>query len=139
MTFSNNYKRWSDDDKIFLDNYIKSNNVIDNNSISYLSNNLKRTEMAIIYRIFKYYIENEYDFTYYNNVDIYNKYIFYNEIHIDEFLIKNFTKKNKINFKLNKMNSIILNLIVDDLTNDKILKYNDIKDYIKDIINLNKK
>ena len=36
------------------------------------------------------------------------------------------------------MNSIILNLIVDDLTNDKILKYNDIKDYIKDIINLNK-
>ena len=37
------------------------------------------------------------------------------------------------------MNSIILNLIVDDLTNDKILKYNDIKDYIKDIINLNKK
>ena len=96
MTFSNNYKRWSDDDKIFLNNYIKSNNVIDNNSISYLSNNLKRTEMAIIYRIFKYYIENEYDFTYYNNVDIYNKYIFYNEIYIDEFLIKNFTKKNKI-------------------------------------------
>ena len=70
MTFSNNYKRWSDDDKIFLDNYIKSNNVIDNNSIGYLSNNLKRTEMAIIYRIFKYYIENEYDFTYYNNVNI---------------------------------------------------------------------
>ena len=41
MTFSNNYKRWSDDDKIFLNNYIKSNNVSDNNSISYLSNNLK--------------------------------------------------------------------------------------------------
>ena len=52
--------------------------------------------MAIIYRIFKYYIENEYDFTYYNNVDIYNKYIFYNEIYIDEFLIKNFTKKKKL-------------------------------------------
>lgn len=37
------------------------------------------------------------------------------------------------------MNFIILNLIVDDFTNNKILKYNDIKDYIKDINNLNKK
>lgn len=87
--------------------------------------------MTIIYRIFEYYIKNEYDFTYNNNIDIYNKYIFYNEKDIDAFLIKNFTKKNKIN-------SIILNLIVDDVTNNQILEYNNIIDYIKDINSLNK-
>lgn len=83
--------------KNILDNYIKNHNNIDNFAIKYLSNTLKRTEMAIIYRIFEYYIKNEYDFTYNNNIDIYNKYIFYNEKDIDAFLIKNFTKKNKIN------------------------------------------
>lgn len=138
MSYTNNYKKWSDDDKNILDNYIKNHNNIDNFAIKYLSNTLKRTEMAIIYRIFQYYIKNEYDFTYNNNIDIYNKYIFYNEKDIDAFLIKNFTKKNKIRFKLNKINSIILNLIVDDVTNNQILEYNNIIDYIKDINSLNK-
>lgn len=36
------------------------------------------------------------------------------------------------------MNSIILNLIVDDFTNNKIFEYNNIIDLIKDINNLNK-
>lgn len=67
---------------------------------------LKRTDIAIIYRIFKNYIEKEFDFIYYNNDNVYNKYIFYNEEDIDNFLIKKFTKKQKIKFKLNKINNL---------------------------------
>jgi len=58
---------------------------------------LKRTDKAIIYRIFKNYILNEFDFIYNNNEKIYNKYIFYNEKNIDNFLINDFKKKNKLN------------------------------------------
>lgn len=138
MSFSNNYKKWSDDDKIVLDNYIRNNSTIDNNSIIHLSNVFKRTNKAIIYRIFNNYIVKEYDFIYNNNENIYKKYLFYDEKHIDAFLIYNFTKKQKINFKLNKINSIILNLIVDDAKNNKLFEYNNIIDLIKDINNLNK-
>ena len=53
MSYINNYTKWCGNDKIFLDNYIKTNNIVDNNSISYLSNNLKRTKDAIIYKILK--------------------------------------------------------------------------------------
>lgn len=137
MSFSNNYKKWSDDDKIILDKYIKKHNNIDIFAIKYLSNTLKRTEMAIIYRIFNNYIFKEFDFTYNNNENIYDKYSFYNEEKIDNFLIKNFTKKQKIKFKLNKINCLILNLIVDDSENKNIIKYNKIIDTIKDINNLN--
>lgn len=138
MSFSNNYKKWYDDDKIILDNYIKNHNNIDNFAIKYLSNTLKRTEMAIIYRIFNNYIFNEFDFTYNNNENIYDKYSFYNEDKIDNFLIRNFTKKQKIKFKLNKINCVILNLIVDDSENKNIIKYNKIIDTIKEINNLNR-
>lgn len=137
MSFSNNYKKWSDDDKIILDKYIKNHNNIDIFAIKYLSNTFKRTEMAIIYRIFNNYIFKEFDFTYNNNENIYDKYSFYNEEKIDNFLIKNFTKKKKIKFKLNKINCLILNLIVDDSENKNIIKYNKIIDTIKDINNLN--
>ena len=50
-----------------------------------------------------------------NNEKIYNKYIFYNEKNIDNFLINDFKKKEQIKFKLNKINCTILNLIIDDI------------------------
>ena len=37
---------------------------IDSSAITFLSNMLKRTDKAIIYRIFKNYIVNEFDFIY---------------------------------------------------------------------------
>tara|TARA_B000000477_G_C6095050_1_gene229494 strand:- start:3238 stop:3459 length:222 start_codon:yes stop_codon:yes gene_type:complete len=68
---------------------------IDSSAITFLSNMLKRTDKAIIYRIFKNYIVNEFDFIYNNNEKIYNKYIFYNEKNIYNFLINEFKKKIK--------------------------------------------
>lgn len=103
MLYANNYKKWCEKDIIFIDNYIRTENIIDSCAITFLSNMLKRTDIAIIYRIFKNYIEKEFDFIYYNNDNVYNKYIFYNEEDIDNFLIKKFTKKQKIKFKLNKI------------------------------------
>ena len=67
---------------------------------------------------------------YNNNRYLYNKYKFFNENDIDDFLIKDFSKKQKKNFKLNKINSIVLNLIIDDNKNC-MNKYNDIIDTIK--------
>ena len=137
MSYSNNYKKWCENDIIFFDNYIRKENIIDSYAISVLSNMLKRTDIAIIYRIFKNYIEKEFDFIYYNNDNIYDKYIFYNEVDIDNFLIKKFTKKQKIKFKLNKINNIILNLIVDDNIYKKNLYYSIVHNNINEIYNLN--
>ena len=128
--FHNNYKKWSDNDIIILDNYIRTNIVITNNDIVNIANILKRTTNAIIFRIFNTYIFEEYDFLYNNNRYLYNKYKFFNENDIDDFLIKDFSKKQKKNFKLNKINSIVLNLIIDDNKNC-MNKYNDIIDTIK--------
>ena len=128
--FHNNYKKWSDNDIIILDNYIRTNIVITNNDIVNIANILKRTTNAIIFRIFNTYIFEEYDFMYNNNRYLYNKYKFFNENDIDDFLIKDFSKKQKKNFKLNKINSIVLNLIIDDNKNC-MNKYNDIIDTIK--------
>ena len=137
MSYSNNYKKWCENDIIFFDNYIRKENIIDSYAITFLSNMLKRTDIAIIYRIFKNYIEKEFDFIYYNNDNIYDKYIFYNEVDIDNFLIKKFTKKQKIKFKLNKINNIILNLIVDDNIYKKNLYYSIVHNNINEIYNLN--
>lgn len=134
MSYSNNYKKWRDEDIIFFDNYIKNEKIIDNCAITFLSNMLKRTDKAIIYRIFKNYIVNEFDFIYYNNEKIYNKYIFYNEKNIDNFLINEFTKKEKIKFEFKKINCTVLNLIIDYVNNKHIIHYNT----IKEINNLNK-
>ena len=138
MSYTNNYKKWFEEDIIFFDNYIINKNIIDNYSITYLSNILKRTNKAIIYRIFKKYIEKEFDFIYNNNENIYNKYIFYNEKNIDNFLINKFKKKEKIKFKLKKINCTVLNFIIDDTNNKNIIYYNSIIDTINEINNLNK-
>jgi len=138
MSYSNNYKKWCENDIIFFDNYIRKENIIDSYAITFLSNMLKRTDKAIIYRIFKNYISNEFDFIYNNNEKIYNKYIFYNEKNIDNFLINDFKKKEQIKFKLNKINCTILNLIIDDANNKQIIYYNSIIDTINEINNLNK-
>tara|TARA_B110000003_G_scaffold250688_1_gene263906 strand:+ start:9107 stop:9523 length:417 start_codon:yes stop_codon:yes gene_type:complete len=138
MSYSNNYKKWCENDIIFFDNYIRNEKIIDNCAITFLSNMLKRTDKAIIYRIFKNYISNEFDFIYNNNEKIYNKYIFYNEKNIDNFLINDFKKKEQIKFKLNKINCTILNLIIDDANNKQIIYYNSIIDTINEINNLNK-
>ena len=95
MSYNNNYKKWCDTYIIFFDNYIKNEKIIDSCAITFLSNMLKRTDKAIIYRIFKNYIVNEFDFIYNNNEKIYNKYIFYNEKNIYNFLINEFKKKIK--------------------------------------------
>ena len=137
MLYANNYKKWCEKDIIFIDNYIRTENIIDSCAITFLSNMLKRTDIAIIYRIFKNYIEKEFDFIYYNNDNVYNKYIFYNEEDIDNFLIKKFTKKQKIKFKLNKINNIILNFIVDDNIYNKNLYYSIVNNNINEIYNLN--
>tara|TARA_Y100000389_G_scaffold92391_1_gene89102 strand:+ start:1263 stop:1673 length:411 start_codon:yes stop_codon:yes gene_type:complete len=136
MSYNNNYKKWCDTYIIFFDNYIKNEKIIDSCAITFLSNMLKRTDKAIIYRIFKNYIVNEFDFIYNNNEKIYNKYIFYNEKNIDNFLINELKKKKK--FKLNKINCTVLNLIIDDANNEQIIYYNTIIDTIKEINNLNK-
>lgn len=138
MSYSNNYKKWCENDIIFFDNYIRKEKIIDSCAITFLSNMLKRTDKAIIYRIFKNYISNEFDFIYNNNEKIYNKYIFYNEKNIDNFLINDFKKKEQIKFKLNKINCTILNLIIDDANNKQIIYYNSIIDTINEINNLNK-
>jgi|TARA_B110000114_G_scaffold136346_1_gene143240 hypothetical protein len=114
MSYTNNYKKWCEENIIFFDNYIRNKNIIVSYAITYLSNMLKRTDKAIIYRIFKNYIVKEFDFIY-NNENIYNKYIFYNEKNIDNFLINEFTRKEQIKFKLNKINCTILDLIIDDV------------------------
>lgn len=137
MLYANNYKKWCEKDIIFIDNYIRTENIIDSCAITFLSNMLKRTDIAIIYRIFKNYIEKEFDFIYYNNDNVYSKYIFYNEEDIDNFLIKKFTKKQKIKFKLNKINNIILNFIVDDNIYNKNLYYSIVNNNINEIYNLN--
>ena len=137
MSYINNYKKWCQEDIILFDNYIINNNIIDSYAITYLSDMLKRTNKAIIYRIFKNYIVKEFDFIYNNNENIYNKYIFYNEKNIDNFLINEFKKKEQIKFKLNKINCTILNLIIDNVNNKHIIYYNTIIDTITDINNLN--
>ena len=139
MLYTNNYTKWCETDIIFFDNYIRNEKIIDSCAITFLSNMLKRTDKAIIYRIFKNYIVNEFDFIYHNNVNIYKKYLFYNEKNIDNFLINNFIKKEQIKFKLNKINCTILNLVIDDTNNKRIIYYNSIIDTINEINNLNKK
>jgi len=139
MSYTNNCKKWCETDIIFFDNYIRNEKIIDSCKITFLSNMLKRTEKAIIYRIFKKYIVNEFDFIYHNNVNIYEKYLFYNEKNIDNFLINDFIKKEQIKFKLNKINCTILNLVIDDTNNKRMIYYNSIIDTINEINNLNKK
>ena len=62
---------------------------------------------------------------------------FFSKKNIDNFLIQNFTKKQKKLFKLNKINSIVLNLITYE-NNNCINEYNSIIDTIKDIYTIDK-
>ena len=93
--YQNNYKKWSNDDMIIFNNYIKNNSTISHNDIVNIASTLKRTENAIIFRLFKIYISNEYDFLYNDNENLYNRYKFFSKKNIDNFLIQNFTKKQK--------------------------------------------
>tara|TARA_B110001450_G_scaffold47088_2_gene43804 strand:- start:3214 stop:3624 length:411 start_codon:yes stop_codon:yes gene_type:complete len=135
--YQNNYKKWSNDDMIIFNNYIKNNSTISHNDIVNIASTLKRTENAIIFRLFKIYISNEYDFLYNDNENLYNRYKFFSKKNIDNFLIQNFTKKQKKLFKLNKINSIVLNLITYE-NNNCINEYNSIIDTIKDIYTIDK-
>ena len=46
MSYSNNYKKWCENDIIFFDNYIRKEKIIAGYAITFLSNMLKRTDIV---------------------------------------------------------------------------------------------
>jgi len=133
---SNSYKLWTRTD-IFTLESILDKKKIDLNDIKNIANRLKRTENAVISRLLKYYVANQFNFVTCDNEKIYKKFSFYSEKEIDNHLTNNFTKKAKINFKLHKINYIVINLIVDN--NDCHNSYEKVIELVNEIKELENK
>jgi hypothetical protein len=131
---SNSYRLWTMIDILTLESILDKKK-IDLNDIKNIANQLKRTENAIISRLLKFYVANEFNFITCDNEKIYKKFSFYSEKEIDNYLINNFTKKRKINFKLHKINYIMINLIIDN--NDYHNSYEKVIELVKEIKELN--
>lgn len=128
-TVVNHRKRWTEEDNTLLDQFVNNNEVITNLLISEIAKRLKRTHYAIKVRMMRNYIVPSYDYVDYDNEDLYNKYECCARDSIDNMAYANYTKKDKILVKLDKMSRMI---DVDNVTSqDELL---DLIDQITELL-----
>jgi hypothetical protein len=106
-TVGKHRKRWTDEDNTVLDQYVNNNEVITHLLVSEIAKKLERTHYAIKVRIMKNYVVPSYDYVDYDNEGLYNKYVCYGRDCIDNMVYFNYTKKDKILVKLDKMSRLI--------------------------------
>jgi hypothetical protein len=117
---TNHRKKWTDEDNTLLNQFVNNNEVITYQMISEISCMLKRTQYAIKIRIMKYYVLPSYDYVEYDNEDLYNKFACYSKDYIERMAFFDYTRKEKILVKLDKMSRMI---DVDNVTcQDELLK-----------------
>jgi hypothetical protein len=106
-TISNHRKRWTVQDDKILKDFADKNQVITYSLVSEIANKLKRTHYAIRVRMMKNYVLPNYDYVDYENEDLYNKFVFAGRDSIDNLAYANYSKKDKILVKLDRMSRMI--------------------------------
>lgn len=120
MRITNHRKKWTDEDNTILNQFVNNNGVITYQMVYEISWMLKRTRYAIKIRIMKNYVLPSYDYVEYDNEDLYNKFVCYDKDYIDNMAYIDYTKREKILVKLDKMSRMI---DVDHITcQDELLK-----------------
>jgi hypothetical protein len=104
---TNHRKKWTVEDEKVLKEFTDNNEVITYSLVSEVANKLKRTHYAIRIRMMKNYVIPNYDYVDYNNEDLYNKYVCVDRDSIDNMAYVNYTKKDKILVKLDRMSRMI--------------------------------
>lgn len=106
-TITNHRKRWSVEDEKVLKDIVDNSEVITYSLVSEIASKLKRTHYAIRVRVMKNYVIPNYDYVDYENEDLYNKFVFAGRDSIDNLAYANYSKKDKILVKLDKMSRMI--------------------------------
>jgi hypothetical protein len=102
----NHGKRWTIDEE----NVVKKNldkKEITYNNIQEIANKLGRTYGSIKGRILSFYIIDEFDYENGDNQHLLSKYLFSTEEDIEYYALKHYNKKDKLNYNLNKIHSLI--------------------------------
>lgn len=105
-TTFNHGKRWTIDEE----NVVKK--ILDKSKITYndiqeIANKLGRTYGSIKGRILTFYIIDDFDYDNGDNQHLLSKYLFATEEDIEYYALKHYNKKAKLNYKLNKIHSLI--------------------------------
>jgi len=105
-TPDNHGKKWSVDN----DNYLKKladKSIITRIDIENASVKLGRTYGAVKSRILTYYIQDSFDYNTGDNSNLLKKFQFATEEDVEWYALRNYTKKYKLVYKLNKIARIV--------------------------------
>lgn len=116
----NHCKRWQEDDDNKLKDIVKKS-VITPNNIQEIANRLGRSYGSIKSRILTFYIKNEFDYETGDNDKMLDKYKFATLEDIEYYVLKGFSIKAKLEYKLRKISNIV-STMNDKNKCDKVLK-----------------
>jgi hypothetical protein len=105
-TPDNHGKKWSVDNDDHLKK-LADKNIITRTDISNAAIKLGRTYGAVKSRILTYYIQDSFDYNTGDNSKLLKKFQFATEEDIEWYALRNYTKKYKLAYKLNKIERIV--------------------------------
>jgi hypothetical protein len=105
-TPDNHGKKWSVDNDDHLKK-LADKNIITRTDISNAAIKLGRTYGAVKSRILTYYIQDSFDYNTGDNSKLLKKFQFATEEDVEWYALRNYTKKYKLAYKLNKIERIV--------------------------------
>jgi len=102
----NHCKRWTIDEENVVKKILDKSKIT-HNDIQEIANKLGRTYGSIKGRILTFYIIDDFDYDNGDNQHLLSKYLFATEEDIEYYALKHYNKKAKLNYKLNKIHSLI--------------------------------
>ena len=130
-TPDNHGKKWSVDNDDHLKK-LADKSIITRVDIENTAEKLGRTYGAIKSRILTYYIQDSFDYDTGDNSKLLKKFQFATEEDIEWYALRNYTKKYKLAYKLNKIKRIV-NLIKDKSNNGVVNDCESVLDIIASI------